>query len=42
MSLNFDFTEENTMLVDAIGDALSPWTKQRKSELQDMVDNSIF
>ena len=42
MSLGFDLTEENNMLVDAIGEAMKPWTNERKAELQDMVDNSVF
>ena len=42
MSLSFDFSEENTMLVDAVGEAMKPWTNERKAELRDMVDNSIF
>ncbi len=42
MSLNFSFSEENVMLVDALGEALKPWTTTRKQELADMVSNSIF
>lgn len=42
MSLSFSLSEENTMLVDALGEAMKPWTNERKSELQDMVDNSVF
>ncbi len=42
MSLNFNLSEENTMLVDAVGDALAPWTSTRKKELAEMVKNSIF
>ncbi|RLA40091.1 MAG: acyl-CoA dehydrogenase [Gammaproteobacteria bacterium] len=42
MSLNFTFSEENIMLVDALGDAIKPWTTTRKTELADMVNNSIF
>jgi len=30
------------MLVDAVGDALAPWTSTRKKELAEMVKNSIF
>lgn len=42
MSLGFNFSEENTMLVDALGDALKPWATTRKKELAKMVNNSIF
>jgi acyl-CoA dehydrogenase len=42
MSLNFDFNEENVMLVDALGEAMKPWANERKKELQDMVENSVF
>ena len=42
MSLNFNVSEENVMLVDALGDAMKPWTNERKAELHDMVDNSVF
>ena len=42
MSLNFNFSEENVMLVDALGEAMKPWTNERKAELHDMVDNSVF
>ena len=42
MSLDFNLTEEHNMLVDAIGEALRPWTNERKAELQNMVENSIF
>ena len=42
MSLNFDFSEENTMLVSAVGDALRPWTGERKAELREMVNSSVF
>jgi len=42
MSLSFNFSEENTMLVDAIGDAMKPWTTTRKNELSEMVTNSVF
>ena len=42
MSLDFSFSEENTMLVDAVGEAVKPWANERKSELQTMVENSIF
>jgi acyl-CoA dehydrogenase len=42
MSLSFSLSEENTMLVDALGEAMKPWTNERKAELQDMVDNSVF
>jgi len=42
MSLSFNFSEENTMLVDAVGEAMKPWTTTRKKELSEMVSNSIF
>lgn len=42
MSLDFTFSEENNMLVDAVGEAMKPWANERKRELQDMVDNSVF
>ena len=42
MSLNFSLAQENDMLVDAVGEAMKPWTNARKSELRDMVDKSIF
>jgi acyl-CoA dehydrogenase len=42
VSLNFNFSEENVMLVDALGEAMKPWTNERKAELHDMVDNSVF
>lgn len=42
MSLNFGFSEENTMLVDAVGEAMKPWANERKAELQEMVENSVF
>lgn len=42
MSLNFNVSEENTMLVDAVGNALAPWTTTRKKELAEMVINSVF
>ena len=42
MSLNFVLSEENNMLVDALGDAMKPWTNERKAELQDMVEHSVF
>jgi hypothetical protein len=42
MNLNFGFSEENVMLVDALGEALKLWANERKAELQDMVDNSLF
>ncbi|MEH6607216.1 MAG: acyl-CoA dehydrogenase family protein [Pseudomonadales bacterium] len=42
MSLDFNFSEEHTMLVDAVGEAMKPWANERKSELQDMVKNSVF
>jgi acyl-CoA dehydrogenase len=42
MSLDFNFGEENVMLVDAIGEAMKPWANERKGELRDMVDNSVF
>ncbi len=42
MSLDFNISEESTMLVDALGEAMKPWTNERKAELQDMVDNSVF
>jgi acyl-CoA dehydrogenase len=42
MSLNFGFSEENIMLVDAVGEAMKPWANERKAELRDMVDNSVF
>ena len=42
MSLNFTFSEENIMLVDALGEAIKPWTTTRKNELTEMVNNSIF
>ena len=42
MSLNFNLSEENHMLVDAVGEAIKPWTSERKVELRDMVENSVF
>ena len=42
MSLDFNLSEENVMLVDAVGEAIKPWASERKDELQDMVDNSVF
>ena len=42
MSLNFSFSEENTMLVDAVGEAMKPWANERKTELREMVNNSVF
>jgi acyl-CoA dehydrogenase len=42
VSLNFVLSEENNMLVDALGDAMKPWTNERKAELQDMVEHSVF
>ena len=42
MSLNFDFSEENVMLGDAVGEAMKPWVNERKTELRHMVDNSVF
>ena len=42
MSLDFNFSEENVMLVDALGEAMKPWTTTRKQELADMVSNSVF
>ena len=42
MSLDFNLSEENVMLVDAVGEAMKPWTNERKLELQNMVENSIF
>ena len=42
MSLNFNLSEENHMLVDAVGEAIKPWTNERKAELRDMVENSVF
>ncbi len=42
MSLNFDFAEEHDMLTHAVGEAMKPWANERKSELQRMVDDSVF
>jgi acyl-CoA dehydrogenase len=42
VGLNFSFSEENIMLVDAVGEALKPWENERKTELRDMVEDSIF
>ena len=42
MSLSFNVSEENVMLVDALGEAMKPWANELKAELQDMVDNSVF
>lgn len=42
MSLSFDFSEENTLLVDAVAEAMKPWTNERKNELREMVENSVF
>jgi acyl-CoA dehydrogenase len=42
VGLNFSFSEENVMLVDAVGEALKPWENERKTELRDMVEDSIF
>jgi acyl-CoA dehydrogenase len=42
VSLDFGFSEENTMLVDAVGEAIKPWANERKNEMREMVDNSVF
>jgi acyl-CoA dehydrogenase len=42
MSLSFDFSEENTLLVDAVAEAMKPWANERKVELREMVENSVF
>ena len=42
MSLSFNFSEENAMLVDAVGEAMKPWVNERKTELREMVENSVF
>ncbi len=42
MPLDFDLDQEHNMLIDAVGDAMRPWANERKSELRQMVDNSIF
>ena len=42
MSLDFSFSEENTMLVDAVGEAMKPWLNERKVELREMVEESVF
>ena len=42
MSLDFTFSEENIMLVDALGDAMKPWASTRKKELTEMVSNNVF
>lgn len=42
MSLNFNLSEENVMLVEAVGEAMKPWANERKLELQGMVENSVF
>ncbi|MEH6593661.1 MAG: acyl-CoA dehydrogenase family protein [Halioglobus sp.] len=42
MSLDFSFNEENTMLVDAVGEAMKPWANERKNELREMVEQSVF
>jgi alkylation response protein AidB-like acyl-CoA dehydrogenase len=42
MSLGFDFSEENTMLVDSVAEAMKPWANERKAELAGMVEDSIF
>jgi acyl-CoA dehydrogenase len=42
MSLDFNLSEENVMLVDAVGEAIKPWANERKAELDDMVENSVF
>ena len=30
------------MLVDAVGEAMKPWVNERKTELREMVENSVF
>ena len=42
MSLGFSFSEENMMLVDAVGEAMKPWINERKTELHEMVEHSVF
>jgi alkylation response protein AidB-like acyl-CoA dehydrogenase len=42
MSLNFDLSEENTLLVHAVGEAMRPWANERKAELRSMVEASVF
>lgn len=42
MSLDFNLSEENNMLVDAVGEAMKPWANERKAELQGMVKESVF
>ncbi len=42
MNLNFNFSEENTMLVDAIDTAMKPWITTRKKELDEMVSQAMF
>jgi hypothetical protein len=33
MNLDFSFSEENTMLVNAVGEAMKPWANERKTGL---------
>jgi acyl-CoA dehydrogenase len=42
MSLNFDFSEENTQFVEAVGTAMTPWVTSRKAELKQAVSNTEF
>jgi acyl-CoA dehydrogenase len=42
MSLGFGFSEENTLLVDAVGEAMKPWVNERKTELREMVEQTVF
>jgi acyl-CoA dehydrogenase len=34
--------KKTTCWWNAVGEAMKPWTNERKAELQDMVDNSVF
>lgn len=42
MSLNFNLSEEQNMLVDSVGEAMKPWVNERKAELRQMVKDSVF
>lgn len=42
MSLNFNLSEEQNMLVDSVGEAMKPWVNERKAELRQMVKDTVF
>ena len=42
MTLNFNLDEEHNMLIDSVGEAMKPWANERRPELQEMVNKSIF